>query len=73
MHKKSDDDQAAKISELQLKLSEAEQRLNEGEVIRRKLHNTIQVKPRYVHFDSKMISAPEMLSMLMLLGIGPHL
>ena len=44
MHKKVDADQAGKISELQLKLSEAEQRLNEGELIRRKLHNTIQVK-----------------------------
>ena len=44
LHKKVDADQARKIAELQLRLSEAEQRLNEGEIIRRKLHNTIQVK-----------------------------
>nr|AMS24246.1 kinesin 14-Ic protein [Marsilea vestita] len=42
MHKKSDTDHIVKISELQLKLAEAERRLNEGELIRRKLHNTIQ-------------------------------
>ena len=43
-HKKSDADQAGKIAELQLRLSEAEQRLNEGEIMRRKLHNIIQVR-----------------------------
>ncbi|KAI5075513.1 hypothetical protein GOP47_0009589 [Adiantum capillus-veneris] len=42
LHKKADADHVGKVMELQLKLSEAEQRLNEGEIIRRKLHNTIQ-------------------------------
>lgn len=42
MHKKADVDHNEKVAELQRKLSEAEQRLNEGEIIRRKLHNTIQ-------------------------------
>ncbi|MCO5572766.1 hypothetical protein L7F22_026525 [Adiantum nelumboides] len=40
--KKADSDHSGKVAELQMKLSEAEQRLNEGEIIRRKLHNIIQ-------------------------------
>ena len=64
MHKKVDADQGGKISELQLKLSEAEQRLNEGELIRRKLHNTIQVKIRCLHFYPCALCAYKMLLML---------